>query len=109
MRLFEDTGFSYNLRNRMFTELDVGAPWALRLGGDMISCVAASDNVKQTDTRIAYERLHKTCELLKKVPEIVEQLLNAILPEDTGPYEAFMKNVPKSKELKSAGRVKRRK
>lgn len=109
MRLFEDTGFSYHLRNRMFTDLDVGALWALRLGGDMISCVAASDNVKQTDTRIAYERLHKTCELLKKAPEIVEQLLNAILPEDTGPYEAFMKNVPKSKELKSAGRVKRRK
>lgn len=88
MRLFEDTGFSYDMQSKIYQDLDVGSLWAVRLGGDMLSCIAASDNLKQPNTHSAYTRLRNTVELLRSEPERMKLLLDALLPTKTGPGDA---------------------
>lgn len=82
MRLFEDTDFSKSLRGKTIEELDVGSLYALRLGADMISCVAAPDSAGHGEAVSAYERLKNTADSLRAYPERLEQMIEALVPDE---------------------------
>lgn len=82
MRLFEDTDFSKSLRGKTIEELDVGSLYALRLGADMISCVAAPDCAGHSEAVSAYERLKKTADSMREHPERIEKMIESLVPHE---------------------------
>ncbi len=82
MRLFEDTDFSKSLRGKTIEELDVGSLYALRLGADMISCVAAPDFAGHSEAVSAYERLKNTADSMREHPERIEKMIESLVPHE---------------------------
>lgn len=82
MRLFEDTDFSKSLRGKTMEELDVGSLYALRLGADLISCVAAPDCTGHSEAVSAYERLKKTADSMREHPERIEKMIESLVPHE---------------------------